>query len=177
MFKRQLHDFIEQSKSDKKWRKAAANAITILVRAGVQFIRLDLRGIQIPGADLSYGMFESARLEGADLRDVDFRGVWLGRADLSKAKMAGVQFGELPFLKEESEVTMSVYSLDGGSVAVALYNGQINLYSISTLETLWRLFGHSKEVTSIVFSRLAAGITQYGLGYRDWNLPSHSTWS
>ena len=47
-FKQQLLSYIELSKKDKKWRIAAANAITLLVRAGVQFNNRDLRGIQIP---------------------------------------------------------------------------------------------------------------------------------
>ncbi|KAF9993469.1 hypothetical protein BGZ80_008138, partial [Entomortierella chlamydospora] len=68
VFKDQLHSMIERSKSDKAARTAAANAITILVRAGAQFINADLRNIKIPGADLSFGMFDSAQLEGADLR-------------------------------------------------------------------------------------------------------------
>jgi hypothetical protein len=45
VFKQQLLDYIELSKTDKKWRVAAANAITILARAGVQFSGTDLRGI------------------------------------------------------------------------------------------------------------------------------------
>ncbi|KAK3823420.1 MAG: WD40-repeat-containing domain protein [Benniella sp.] len=56
LFKQQLLAYIEYSKEDKKWRTAAANAITILIRANVGFIGADLRGIRIPGADLSYGM-------------------------------------------------------------------------------------------------------------------------
>ncbi|KAF9997365.1 hypothetical protein BGZ80_007023, partial [Entomortierella chlamydospora] len=73
VFKGQLHSVIERSKTDKRVRTAAANAITILVRAGVQFINTDLRKIQIPGADLSFGVFDSAQLEGADLRKVNLR--------------------------------------------------------------------------------------------------------
>lgn len=49
--KQQLHSFIEGSKTDKTWGTAAANAITILVRAGVPFNGADLRGIRIPEAE------------------------------------------------------------------------------------------------------------------------------
>ncbi|KAF9992341.1 hypothetical protein BGZ80_008598, partial [Entomortierella chlamydospora] len=55
VFKDQLHSVIERSKSDKTVGIAAANAITILVRAGVQFNGADLRNIKIQGADLSFG--------------------------------------------------------------------------------------------------------------------------
>ena len=39
----------------------AANAITVLVRAQVQFNSLNLQDIRIPGADLSYGVFDNKR--------------------------------------------------------------------------------------------------------------------
>jgi hypothetical protein len=35
LFKQRLLDYIERSKMDRKWQQAAANANTILVRAGV----------------------------------------------------------------------------------------------------------------------------------------------
>ncbi|KAF9343961.1 hypothetical protein BGX26_004986, partial [Mortierella sp. AD094] len=89
MFEDQLLFIIERSKTDKTARTAAANAITILVRAGVQFNGADLRRIQIPGADLSHGMFDSALLEGADLRKVSLRNIWLREANLSGAQMTG----------------------------------------------------------------------------------------
>ncbi|KAG0196979.1 hypothetical protein BGX31_005083, partial [Mortierella sp. GBA43] len=42
-FKQQLLDYIERSKTDKQWRIAASNAITILIRSGFQFNHADLR--------------------------------------------------------------------------------------------------------------------------------------
>jgi hypothetical protein len=42
VFRQQLRSYIELSKSDKKWHTAASNAITILVRSGVQFNRTNL---------------------------------------------------------------------------------------------------------------------------------------
>ncbi|KAG9061374.1 hypothetical protein KI688_007352 [Linnemannia hyalina] len=50
---------------------AAFNAITILVKAGIRFNGADLQGIKVPGADLSYGQFDSTQLQGADLMGVD----------------------------------------------------------------------------------------------------------
>ncbi|KAG0270974.1 hypothetical protein BGZ96_006085, partial [Linnemannia gamsii] len=52
-FKPQLLAFIEQSKTDDHAACSAANALTILVKAGMSFIGSDLRGAQVPGADLS----------------------------------------------------------------------------------------------------------------------------
>ncbi|KAF9950919.1 hypothetical protein BGZ72_007489 [Mortierella alpina] len=86
IFKDQLLSYIEASKADKKWRTAAANAITILVRAGVRFYGVDLKGIRIPRADLSGGHFDSDQLEGADLRKTNLSNVWLRQANLNKRR-------------------------------------------------------------------------------------------
>ncbi|KAF9899632.1 hypothetical protein EC991_008531 [Linnemannia zychae] len=101
-FEKTLLQAIELSKSDRQASQAAANAITILVKAGIPFNSTDLQGIKIPGADLSDGHFDSAQLQGADLRDTNLRNVWLRQADLSKAQMVNVDFGELPYLQEDS---------------------------------------------------------------------------
>lgn len=61
-FKEELLAVIELSKTNPEASLAAANAITILVRAGVCFNGADLQGIQIPVADLSDGQFDSAML-------------------------------------------------------------------------------------------------------------------
>lgn len=82
-----LHAWIEASKTpNASVTTGAANAITILVRAGVQFKRADLRGIRVPGADL---------------RNTSLHTIWLRQADLQGAKMEGVQFGECPFIEVE----------------------------------------------------------------------------
>ncbi|KAK3810199.1 MAG: hypothetical protein J3Q66DRAFT_443735 [Benniella sp.] len=151
VFKEKLLGYIEYSKKDKKWRTAAANAITILVRAGVKFNGADLQGIQIPGADLSYGAFDSAQLQGADLRKVNLRGIWMRQTDLSRAQMTGVQFGELPYLEEASEVKSCAYSPDGKSFAVGLENGDVNVYNTSNWERT-RTLSHGVKIWRIAFS-------------------------
>ncbi|KAK3819619.1 MAG: WD40-repeat-containing domain protein [Benniella sp.] len=158
VFKQLLYGYIEQSKKDKKWSTAASNAITILIRAGYQFNHKDLRGIQIPNADLSYGMFESAQLQGADLRNVDLRGTWMRNVNLSNSQMTGVQFGEMPYLKHDSVVRMCVYSPDGENLAVGLENGKVIVYSTSNCETLWTLDGHNLGITGLVYSPEGDGI-------------------
>jgi len=152
IFKQQLLDYIEFSKTDKKWRTAAANAITILVRAGVEFRFADLPGIQIPGADLRHGVFDSANLQGADLRKVDLSNVSLRGSDLSGAHMKDVQFGELPLLKNDHEVMTFVYSPDGTSFTVALSDGNIDVYATSDWERTWILSGHNQSVGRIAYS-------------------------
>jgi len=151
-FEKQLLAYIEQSKSDLKWHTAAANAITILVRAGVQFIGTDLQGVGIPGADLSYGVFDSVQLQGANMKNVNLRGAWLRQADLSKAHMAGVQLGELPYITMESVVESCAYSPDGELFAVGLGSGDIDVYSASSWRRIQGLQGHGKAVQRVVFS-------------------------
>ncbi|KAF9933571.1 hypothetical protein BGZ67_004199 [Mortierella alpina] len=79
-FQQRLHQLIERSKSNIGADQAAANAMTILVRADVSFNGADLRGIMIPGADLSGGHFDSAQLQAADLTNTNLRNVWLRQA-------------------------------------------------------------------------------------------------
>ncbi|KAG0371443.1 hypothetical protein BGX24_001665 [Mortierella sp. AD032] len=76
-FQQQLHDAIEQSKTDSSATTAATNAITILTIAGVTFHGANLCGIKIPGANLSYGQFDSAQLQGADLTGELGCGKWI----------------------------------------------------------------------------------------------------
>lgn len=151
-FKALLYAYIEQSKKDRKWRIAAANAITILVKAGVQFVGQDLQGIRIPGADLSYGVFDTANLKAADLRKVNLRGAWLRQANLSEAQMAGVHFGELPFLTEDSEVRSCAYSRDGRLFAVGLASGDIKVYNTLNWELSQTLQGQDFKVRCVAFS-------------------------
>ncbi|KAF9359489.1 hypothetical protein BGX34_008331 [Mortierella sp. NVP85] len=151
MFKEQLLTYIEYSKKDKKWGAIAANAITILVRAGVQFIGTDLRGIQIPGADLSCGVFESVQFQGADLMKVNLRGAWLRNSDLSKADMTGVQFGDLPSFDQGSVVVSCSYSPDGKELALGLVSGNINVYSTLNWQKIQTLRGHDQAVR-VVYS-------------------------
>ncbi|KAF9351997.1 hypothetical protein BGX34_000238 [Mortierella sp. NVP85] len=151
-FKQLLLNFIELSKADKQWSTAAANAITILVRAGVQFIGADLQRVRIPGADLSYGVFESAQFQGADLENANLRGVWMPQANLNEAQMKGAQFGELLYLTQENNVKSMVYSPDGRTFVVGLENGRINVYLTSSWEKLWTSTDHSNDISSLSYS-------------------------
>ncbi len=143
--KSHLLSVLEQSKGEGgvQFERGVANAITTLVRAGIPFIRADLKGIRIPGADLSYGMFDSAQLQKADLTGAKLDKSWLRQANLSEAQMAGVQFGEWPSLQEESGVFAATYSPDGNRFATGLMNGKISVYQTSNWEKIQTLIGYT----------------------------------
>ncbi|KAF9082956.1 hypothetical protein BGX23_011912 [Mortierella sp. AD031] len=151
-FKQRLLATIELSKSEPKSSKAAANAITIMVRAGVSFHGADLRGVRISGADLSGGQFDSVQLQGSDLRGVNFSRSWIRQVNFSDAEMENVQFGELPFLVEASAVYACAYSPDGGMLALALENGGISIYDTTTWAKSRTIEGHASAIYSISFS-------------------------
>ncbi len=150
-FKAQLLNVIERTKTEPQFAQGAANAITVLVRAEVQLNGANLSGIRIPGANLSYGVFDSVQWLGADLRKVDLTGAWLRNTDLSGARMEGVEFGELPGLQLENEVKACCYSSDGRLLVVA-HGGTVTVYDAHTLEEKRRLVGHEHWVTSVVMS-------------------------
>ncbi|MCX8565524.1 MAG: WD40 repeat [Glomeribacter sp. 1016415] len=197
LFKKQLHALIERSKAndedaarqvDKEAiRKAAANAITVLVKAGVQFNGADLNTIQIPGADLSGGVFDLAQLQRADLRKVSLRKSWLRGTNLSGAQMAGVRFGEWAYVQEKSEVYSCAYSPDGKTCAMGLENGIISLYDTSSWAKIHTLEGYTSYVYSVVYSPSGAQIAASNGGYtvRLWDahsgaaghiLEGHTSW-
>ncbi|KAF9178248.1 hypothetical protein BGZ50_007948, partial [Haplosporangium sp. Z 11] len=171
LFKQQLLDMIERSKTDKEGRIAAANAITIMVRAGIRFNGADLKDIRIPGADLSGGEFDRAQMQGADLRKVNLRNIWLRQADLSNAQMTGAHFGEWPYLTEDSKVHSCAYSPDGGTCAMGLEDGTISVYDTSTWARIHTLSGHTLPVMSVVYSpsgqQIASG--SHDMSVRLWD--------
>ncbi|KAF9125287.1 hypothetical protein BGW39_007524 [Mortierella sp. 14UC] len=150
-FEKQLRAIVELSKTDPTAAGAAANAMTILVQAGVRFNGTDLRGIRISGADISGGEFDSAQLQGADLTGVNLARSWLRQADIGGAQMDDVRFGELPYLKTKDYVTDCAYSPNGKFLAVGSGNGDINVYDT----TAWtRVHQYSKLIEHIFSSDL-----------------------
>ncbi|KAF8930633.1 hypothetical protein BGZ47_000477, partial [Haplosporangium gracile] len=146
-FKRHLLAIIKQSKSDVQAAQAAANAMTILIRAGVRFNGMDLQDVRIPGADMSGGEFDSV----ADLTGVNFTKCWLRKADFSGARMHEVQFGEYPYLKSSYGVYSCAFSPDGKTFTMGTGNGDIHIYDTSSWIRTQTLLGHEDKVGSLAF--------------------------
>ncbi len=171
--KAKLLSWVERSKTEEV-KPMAANALTLLVKSGVQFSGADLRGIRVPGADLSFGVFDSAQLQGADLTGAKLRNGWLREANLSGAQMAEVQFDEWPYLQEKIHVGSCAYSPDGKNCAVGLESGEISVYSTSDWKKTHTLEGHTGRVLSVVYApsgeQIASG--NYDHTVRLWNAQS-----
>ncbi|KAF9295998.1 hypothetical protein BGZ88_000947 [Linnemannia elongata] len=152
VFKKHLLDILEKSKTDDKESQAAANAITILVKAGQRFNGVDLKDVRIPGADLTGGQFDSAQLQGADLTGATLTRAWIHQADFSNAHMAGVRFGELPYLKSSHFINSCSYSPDGRTFTIGLNNGDLELYDSSTWVKTRTFRGHTGSVLKFAYS-------------------------
>jgi hypothetical protein len=150
-FEQQLRAVIDLSKVEPSATIAAANAITILVRAEVDFNGADLQGVKLSGADLSEGQFDSAQFQGADLRGVNLSRSWLRQVDMSNAQLEGVQFGEFPYLEMESDVLCCAYSSDGSMLAAGLDSDGLDVYSTTTWTRILRIRDTGK-VSCVAFS-------------------------
>ncbi|KAF9132594.1 hypothetical protein BGW39_011772, partial [Mortierella sp. 14UC] len=152
VFKEQLLDVVKKSKSDPGYSRAAANAMTILVKARVRFNGADLRNIRIPGADLFGGQFDYAQFQGANLTNVNLTRSWIRQANFTGAVMTGASFGVLPSITESCSVYCCAFSPDGALLAAGLKDGRISLYDASAWTKIGTLHGHTRRVTSIAFS-------------------------
>ncbi len=131
VFKKKLFEAIESSKKDERYAVGAANAITALNCAEINFNGLDFKGIRIPGANLSGSLCDNTNFSNADLSEVNFQGAWLREAKWGGATVSGLFFGELPSIKLEEEITACCYSPDGCLLAVAA-GKKIRLFNAKT---------------------------------------------
>jgi len=151
----QLLACVEESKQNPEIANAAANAITILVRAGRRFHKYDLQGIRIAGADIGTGWFEGAQLQSADLRRVRLDGIWLRGADLTGARIDGGEFGEKPYFNlDASNRPLTCWYTSGGELLVAAYRASMNnltLWSATKRKLLHTFSGHTDLITCVAF--------------------------
>jgi hypothetical protein len=154
--KEPLFEIIKASKQDDTTTQASANAATLLAAAHVPFSGRDLSSVRIKGADLSNAVLSYTCLHEADLQDAILHRVWLEHADLRKANLQGIDFGEFPSLKFESEVQCVSYSKDGVQMAIGLDNGDIKIYKKEeeAYKCITTLKGHTARVLDVIYSWL-----------------------
>ncbi|KAF9345331.1 Transducin (beta)-like 3, partial [Mortierella sp. AD094] len=174
-FQDQLRSIVDLSKADKSVAQAAANAITILVQAGVQFNGANLQGVQISGADLSGGHFDSALLQNADLSGAILDRTWLRQANFGGSRMSGVQFGEKPSLCFPGTSAMAA-SPKGEFLALGFEGGPINIFSTTDWSLRFPFVGHTDRVQGIVFSDCGLYLASASSGseVRVWHLQEGS---
>lgn len=141
---------------------AASNAITVLAKADYLFslsgsiLPIDLREIQVPGADLRMAQLWGVDLTGADLRDCNFAGAKLSGANLSGADLTGATFAQgVPFKNWGEPYNALAVSPDGTSVAAAAGKSvQILRFSTDdgTLTPVRSLVNESGNVTCVAWS-------------------------
>ncbi len=160
MFETYCWQVIERSKQDEKVAIAAANAITVLNVADINFSSKDLSGIRIPGADLSSAQCDQTNFQGADLSNVNFQGAWLRQANWRRANLTNLRFGELPLIQLTEGCISIQYSPNGRWLAVT--SGQdIIVYDAHSRQCIQKLTGHTNNVFSVAWDheskRLASG--------------------
>jgi WD40 repeat protein len=158
-FQQKLRNIIEASKTDDQAVVAAANVITILVKAGIRFNGIDLRGVKITGTDLRGGQFDSADFEGADLTKVNLGKAWLRQANFSHCRMDSVQFGEFPYLDLGNIVVRCVFSADRAYLVVATVYSRIHLFDTTTWSQVAEYAGGDVMAASPESTEIAVGIT------------------
>ncbi|KAF9125641.1 hypothetical protein BGW39_007242 [Mortierella sp. 14UC] len=155
-FKQKLLAVVALSRTNPEASLAAANAITILVKSSVYFNGADLRGIRIPGANVSGGQFDTAQLQGADLRGVNFMRCWMRKANLDGAQLEGTQFGVAPSFRSASldKIARLDSQMDEGWLDMATSQERTSLYARTEEHWLEMLCPHAtdKKVDSCVFS-------------------------
>ncbi|GJJ78312.1 hypothetical protein EMPS_10671 [Entomortierella parvispora] len=170
-FHSQLQSILQLSKLEMATSKASSNAITILNRAGIYFNGADLRRIQIPGADLSGGQFDSTLLQNSNLSGVCLKRTWLRQANLDGATMTDVRLGEKPYLKIPDLWTAAISS-DGNMIAAAGLEGKVQVYSTSDFNLRFTFEAHYGLVETISISNDSSLVASSGQDkiVRIWNL-------
>lgn len=117
-----LFSIILKSKDSKELEMDAARAISILNKAKYSFSGKDLTGINISGADLSYGIFDGTIFENANLDNVNFKGAWLNNASFKGASLEniGSMFEEVKQLFTDIKFDYVTISPNGQMIALVL---------------------------------------------------------
>jgi hypothetical protein len=95
-FKQHLFALIELSKSDTQATQAAANATTVLIRAGVRFHDTDSQWIRMPEVGLLSAQLKSAHFRRTAFMCANFSKAWLEQMEIGEVLGEKIRLGGLP---------------------------------------------------------------------------------
>jgi WD40 repeat protein len=153
-FKKLLFLYLRLSKDHEDVTRGAANAITILNRAGMSLSGKDLSRVSINNADLSHGVFDMVNFSNADLTGVNFTRSWLRNTIFNNSTMTDVKFSEYPFLHLNLEGNLTDMKICWSKIGVfaVTHKSTIHLYKQSSMTLITTLQGHDKNVLCLAFS-------------------------
>ena len=153
--KRVKQSRFRQSNSQSAFITAASNTITLLNSLGYNFSYHGLSKIEVPGAILSYGLFENTDFTSSNLHSVDFRGSWLRNAKLNKSIITDVLLEEPQVINIGSSVRCVACTEDGLLVMAGTVNGEMICFSRKhgCLKKMKNVKAHKGPIISCVFSQ------------------------
>jgi len=119
LFREVLFEIVYLSKTSEEVSIAAANAITILCKAGVPFSGKDFSGIRVPDADLTGAILDGTLCVKADFRRVCLENAFLKETNFSGALMQGIKLKQRSFLIVPGEARCCTVSPHNKWLAVA----------------------------------------------------------
>lgn len=165
-----LFNIITSSRANASLAIASSNAGTILNCCGVNLSGLDWHGVQLPGADFSYGHLVRTNLSGANLSGAILRQTILSEANLAKANLQSVQWGEWPYPQAKTAPDSIVYypNSEQPQVMAEIKGNTIVLTNTQTQQPIGTLLNaQTKLVSCIAFSPNGRFIVS---GYQDATL-------
>ena len=146
-----LNKIVERSRDEPQLGQASSNAATILNFCDINLTYRSWGGVQLPGADLRYGVLWGSDLIQANLENTDIRHAFLREVKLTGAHLIGVRCGERPRVKLRNEVLCVAFHPHQSWLAVTSWKNII-LVNYETGTRIGIFKGHMDRVTSVAFS-------------------------
>lgn len=138
-FKKRLFDIIESSKENPEFALGAANAISILVFAKINFSGMDFKKIRVPGANLQGMIAYKTQFDHADLSGCNLKNAYLAEACFDGTNLLEVQWGEIPgFHWQSGSVTSLLFSQDGQCLIAGGDQNAVIIYDIKKAQEIVR---------------------------------------
>lgn len=175
-YETRLIELVLTSRSRPDCKIAAANAMSLLNQMGFNFSGLNLDGIQVPGAYLHGALLDNTSLKQADLRGAQLHNSFLHRTQLTQSRLAGVAFGQRPYMQHSGSVTAIAYSPDGTLLASGSGDKFIRLWDMQG-NLLKSFEGHTKIISGVAFILDGKALVSscYDRTIRVWDMEGNSS--